>query len=282
MQQYKKNKIFVDIFENISELYNWCKKTPRRRGANNCSEDSGYSFTRTHTLEEAYELMIYGDEELYNKIKQEKRKIDVDKILGNAIKGKRIKKDIVGYQVNVPDFLVGIPTNMINEENTKKSQKIINLVINLTVNCGVRSSDIINAGIYYITIIDLLEKSGYRCNLYAMANFQYDGEIGMQMVKIKTDREPFNIKKLGFVLAHPSFQRRINFKWEESCNCETEPTHGAYSKPFTNDKRIKEILKNFTKIDFISWSLQDDVSEKIDIEKIIKKLKKDGIKIGDE
>lgn len=279
MIEYKKDKILLDIYDNISEFYNWCKKTPRREAAYKKSENDNYSFTHTHSLEEAYELMIYGDEELYKQINDEKKKIDVDKILGNAIKGKKIKQDIVGYQVNVPSYLIGIPTNMINEEITKKSQKIINLVINTTVSCGKSTSEIIKCGIYYITIIDLLEKMGYRCNLYSMSNFECSGEIGMQLLKIKTDREPFNIKKLAFVLANPSFQRRIGFKWTESCNCDTEPTHCSYGRPFTDDDEIRKILKRFTKTDFISWSLQTDTEDGLSVEKLIEKLKKDGIKI---
>ena len=282
MIEYKKNKILVDIYDNISELYNWCKNTPRRAGADNSSESGGYGFTHTRSLEEAYESMIYGDEELYKQIREEKRKIDIDKILGNAIKGQKEIQDVVGYQVNVANYLLGIPTDMINKEATKKSQKIINIIVNSTVSAGVRTSDIIKAGIYYITTIDLLEKIGYRCNLYAMSNFSSDGEIGMSMVKIKTDREPFNIKKLAFVLANPSFQRRINFKWTESCNCDTEPTHNFYGRPLTDNSEIKKILKDFTKIDFISWSLQDDVKCEINMNKIIENLKADGIRIGDE
>ena len=281
MIEYKKEKNLLDIYDNISEFYNWCKNTPRRPDARCESEEANYSFTHTHSLEEAYDLMIYGDEELFKQIQAEKRKINVDKILGNAIRGKRIKQDIVGYQVNVPSYLVGIPTNMINEETTKKSQKIINLVVNTTVSAGQSTSDIIKCGIYYITIIDLLEKSGYRCNLYSMSNFSNSGEIAMQLLKIKTDREPFNIKKLAFVLANPSFQRRIGFKWTESCNCDTEPTHNAYGRPFTDDKKIKEILKDFTKTDFLSWSLQVDVENDLSIEKLVEKLENEGIKLGD-
>lgn len=279
MLSIRRKDYLLDCYSNISDLYNDLKDKPRRPRASSSSEDGDYYFSKTRSLEEAYDLMIHGDNELYKQIKDTVKSLNIDKILGNVVKKSSLYNSVVGFQPNVPNFLKGIPTDMIAEKQNKKSQKILNIVINVTVSARVRAEDIIKAGAYYYTVIDLLEKSGYRCNVYSMANFETYSDNGYMLVKVKTDREPFNKEKVAFVIAHPSFLRRINFKWTESCNCKGEPTDDSYGRPITDDMKIKNVLSKELKADFIVWSMQEDY--KVDIEKIIEKLKKQGIKIGE-
>ena len=56
-----------------------------------------------------------------------------------------------------------------------------------------------------------LEKDGYRCNLYVCEYNRDDNGYGF-MLKLKTDREILNIKKLCFPLVSSSFLRRIAFR----------------------------------------------------------------------
>ena len=186
---------------------------------------------------------------------------------------------VVGFHPNVPNYLRGIPTDMIAQRQNKKSQKIINIVVNTTCSALISADSIEKAGAYYYTIIDLLEKSGYRCNIYSMANYWDSKDEGYMIVKVKTDREPFNQEKLAFTIAHPSFQRRIVFKWQECCNVKGEPTQNAYGRPVTDNEKIRQILNKELKADFIVWSLQEDY--RVDIEDIIKRLKEQGISIGE-
>lgn len=280
MLSIRKNEYILDCYSDISDLYRDIKDKKRRKTARLASEERDYSFTHTYTLDEAYNLMIHGDSKLYKEIKDTVKSLNIDKILGNVVKKSSLYNSVVGFQPNVPNFLKGIPTDMIAEKQNKKSQKILNIVINTTCSCGVNASDITKAGAYYYTIIDLLEKSGYRCNVYSMANFHTYEDDGYMLLRIKTDREPFNKEKIAFVIAHPSFQRRINFKWMEGCNCKGEPTRESYGRPITDDNKIKLVLNKELKADFIVWSMQEDY--KVKIERIIEKLKEQGIKIGEE
>lgn len=273
---YKKGKTLVNSFSNISELYNYIDKTPRRASANSESEDNGFGFTGTHSLKEAYDLLLGGDEELFKKFKTLK-KISVEKILGNVINRPKSKNDVVGYQANVPQYLLGIPTNMINQEPKRTSQKVLNIIINLTVSCGVDRQHIQKVGSLYTQVLDLLEKAGYRVNLYIMQAEESNNYYYYSLVRIKTDKEPLNIKKCIFPIMHPSMHRRIFFKWEEVCDTENEITDDGYGRPYTDTQGIKKVLDKVLKSNFIIWNFQRwKNNNEIDVEakSILDELKK--------
>lgn len=282
MYKFMNKQYMVNVFDNLDDLYKFCKNTPRRQSARNSSDDGDYNFSGTHNLQEAYDLLKHGDEELYKEIVAEKNKIDIQKILGNVINRNTLKNDVVGFAPDVPAFLKGIPYNMINTEPRKMSQKVLNIAVDICVSAFVNKSQMKQAGILYLSIIDILEKAGYRCNLYVLDSSKCDGKEFYCATRIKTDREPLNIKKMAFCLAHSSFFRRILFKWEESCDFSTlgiEPTNwgNGYGQPNENTKRIKSVLKKHIKSDFLLWKLQMDF--KLDIKDIIKRLEDDGIKL---
>lgn len=279
MLEIKKDDLLIDVFPNISELYNWCKKTPRRGGADDSSESNGCVFTGTESLEEAYNKLIYGDDELFKEISSRKNKIDITKIIGNKINKPKIFDDVVGFQANVPNYLKGIPTTMINQEPKKMSQKVLNIVIDGSVSAFVNKRQIQSAGILYATIIDLLEKLGYRCNLYLAQSSEYNGHIYILLTRVKTDREPFNLKKLAFCIAHPSYFRRIGFKWIESADIGCEPTHSGYGRPYNEYDRLKILLEDELKINIILWKIQNNWE--VSNDKIKEKLKETGIDLDD-
>ena len=278
-----KEKILLNVFSNISEYYNFCKKTPRRPSADNSSEDTGgdrKKWTGTETLEEAYELLVNGDEKLFQEISKKKNKIDITKVLGNKIGKNRPFNDIVGFQADVSSYLKGIPTNMINQKPLKVSQKILNIFIDGAVSAGVSPTKIREAGVIYASVIDILEKRGYRCNLYIIESSEYEQWNYYSITRVKTDREPFNLKKLAFPIAHPAYFRRIGFKWIESCNIPVEPTSWGYGKPINDKKKMKDTLEKYLKMNVILWRKNE--SYDVTIENVLKNLKDSGINLEGE
>ena len=280
----KSQELCLNVFSNISEFYNFIQKTPRRSRAGNSSEEQGDSSWRgTSTLEEAYDLLLGGDNELYKKFKEQKD-LSVDKMLGNVVNKNKIKNDIVGFQPNVPNYLLGLPNDMINQEPKKVSQKILNIVLCMSVSAGVEASTLQSIGMKYTQVIDLLEKSGYRVNLYIAHSGEYDGEKDVCLVRIKTDREPFNIKKCVFPIAHPAMFRRIMFRWIECCDVDKELTGGwgGYGRPIDNKEYTRKIVEENLKNNFIVWDFQNTDFQKVGVPKIVEELeKKYGIKIGE-
>lgn len=279
MLEIKKKGLLINSYSNISELYNWLKKTQRRPTARKRSESTDdINFYGTRSLEESYDMLIHSDEKLYKEIDETNRKIDITKIIGNKISRKKEKQDVVGYQPNVPLYLMGTPENMINQEPKKISQKILNICLNVSVNCSISKQQIKNAGSIYAKTIDILEKMGYRCNLYILSVAQVYQETAYCLVKVKTDREPFNLKKLCFLMANSGYDRRIVFKWLECCKIDKEITEYAYGRPVTDKTLITNTLRKHLKIEPIIWNIQSE-NKTVEIDKILEDLENQGIKI---
>lgn len=278
----KRKELCLNVFSNISEFYNFLQKTPRRKTARKGSEEKDDdSWRGTKTLEEAYDLLLGGDEKLYKQF-QEQKDISVDKLLGNMINKNKTKNDVVGFQPNVPNFLLGVPDNMINQVPKKISQKILNIVLCMSVSAGVSSRTLQNIGMKYTQIIDLLEKGGYRVNLYISHAGIEDGEKNICLIRIKTDREPFNIKKCVFPIAHPSMFRRIMFRWMECCDVDNELTSWGYGSPIQDKNYLQRIVEKNLKNNFIVWNFQNTDYQDVGVDKIIEELKeKYGIRIGE-
>ena len=128
MIEIKKDRILLNTFSSIDDYMKFLNDDSMKKyGREDSSVTGDYSFTGTHSYEEAEDLFRHGDQKTFKFIKDKQREMKVDKLLGNFINKKKNYNDIVGYQANVPLYLNGVPTNMINEEKTKKDLKIINI-----------------------------------------------------------------------------------------------------------------------------------------------------------
>lgn len=283
MLSFSDSNTYINMFENITDISQFLNSKQRKSGRDNGSEERDEDFTGTKTYEEAFELMKYGDENLYKEFKEKKAKVNIDKLLGNAVRKQKYENRLYGCIPNVPAYLLGHPLNMINPEVGKISHKVINIFLSVGVPWNVNKDDITRNGIIYLSVIDLLEKAGYRCNLYAGVTAS-GSKAEYMYVRIKTDREPLNIKKLVFPLAHPSMLRRIYFRWAEVNDYDYDITHSGYG---SNDSigRIKDTMKNIYKEDFIVWiyNKPEKGHEVKAIKEIIEELKGQGInlEIGD-
>lgn len=270
---------YINVFDNINELANYVTYKPRKPGRSNDSEDCDEDFTHTSSFEEAVNLLKYGDNKLFDLVKKEKANINVEKILGNAKRRQVYKNNIQGYIPNVANFLIGNPKNMIDIEKTKTSQRIINIFLNIRVD-GFTSADVVTKiGVKYLSVIDILEKMGYRCNLYSGVANEDDGYYSFMLVRVKTDKEPLNMKKICFTIAHPSMQRRIKFKWMEVNDFDYNFTYGYGG--YVGVSTIKNKLSDKLRDNFIVWTYENDAKNK-SVENIIKDLKNDGINIDFE
>lgn len=281
MLEIKKNRVLINVFENINS-YNKFLSDPKnvKPGRDNSSESGSKGFTGTSSYKEAEELLKYGDQDTFEYIKKQQREMNIEKLMGNVINKPKSFNNIVGYQANVPLFLNGVPKNMIDSEKRKTDFKILNIYLDVCASSWVSSNDIRKAGSVYATVIDILEKYGYRINLYAGDVSECNGEKVMSVCRIKTDREPLNLKKMSFPIANPSFLRRIGFKYMEVCNSDNDFTNYCYGRPYTDEQAISMLFKDHLKIDMLVFSYQ--TGTKFTVKEILKKLEKRGIKVGDQ
>lgn len=272
---------YLNLFDDISEVISYLSKEVKNKRRHESNQED-FNFTKTHNYKEAEELFMYGDEELYNRLKNSEIGAEIDKMIGNEINKTRYENRVCGCIPNVPAYLIGNPINMINNERNKIDNKIVNIYLNISCSAFVSSDEIENMGIKYLKLIDFLEKKGYRCNLYTGNVAEKCSKKHLFITKIKTDREPLNIKKMAFPIAHPSMLRRMYFRWCEVNNVDEseELTHNGYGSSFSDNDYIKKILKKDTGKDFIIFSYQDSDDS---FEDVVNKLEKQGIKIkGDD
>lgn len=279
MLAFENKDTYINLFENLTELSHYITEKPRKSGRCRSSEERDKDFTGTETWEEAFELFKFGDNELYKKFQDQRAKINIDKLLGNAVRKQKYVNRHYGCVPNVPAYLIGNPLNMINPEIGKISHKVINIFLSVGVPWHVEKEDIMRTGIIYLSVIELLEKAGYRCNLYAGVTAS-STRAEYLYVRIKTDREPLNIKKLVFPLAHPSMLRRIFFKWVEVNDYDYDMT-GGYGHNDGEDTircRMNELYKE----DYILWTYNNITKQGHEvkkIEQIIEDLKEKGIEL---
>ena len=278
MLEINDKKNYINVFDNITEITKYLTSRDTKPGREQASiEERDRDFYGTRTFEEALDLLKYGDEELYKQIKKEQSKIDINKIVGAFGQKLKYEKRQYGAIPNVPAYLRNDPINMIYPERKQPANRILNIFLNIRVNAGIDKEEIMKIGLKYLTILDILEKSGYRCNLYSGCANEYNDKYCYLMVRIKTDKEPLNLKKICFTIAHPSMQRRIKFRWMEVNDFEQNFTNG-YGHP-DDISHTKYILDKKLKDNYIVWTYENKIKAKTE-EDILKELdKKYGIKI---
>lgn len=271
---------YINVFNNITELIKYLGSRNTKSGRKKESQQEGDEddFFGTESFEEAIDLLKYGDNDLYNQIKKEQAKININKMIGAYNQKLKYKNKTYGCVPNVPAYLRNNPINMINPEKKQPANRILNIFLNIRVRGFTDKEEIIKIGLKYLTILDILEKSGYRCNLYSGCANETNNKYSYFMVRIKTDKEPLNLKKICFTIANPSMQRRIKFRWMEVNDFEQDYTHNGYGG-HDDSKHTQKVLNEKLKDNYIVWTYENDSISKTE-EEILKDLEENyGIKI---
>ena len=195
-------------FNSISELMRELDAAPSIPSRDNSSDDDrGSDWCDTRSYQEAHDYMLYGRD--YKDINT-----NLNAYKTNGCKEKNnTYLDVVGFAPVVPLALQNVPTAMINKRRTINN-KIVTILYNCSVPWNVKSEEIMKTTTELMKNIIKLEKDGYRVNLYICQYNDNDSGYGY-VLKLKTDREVLNIKKLCFPLVSSSFLRRIDFRVKE-------------------------------------------------------------------
>ena len=124
-----------------------------------------------------------------------------------------------GDEVDMDRFIEGDPENMVEyqmkEYTGGKGGRIVKLLVNITSGCDIRDSSIFLRGAVAMAFVDMLEKNGYRVELWI-------GEVGIACDRnifiralLKPANQSFDIDRIAFALCNPSVQRRLFFRLYE-------------------------------------------------------------------
>ena len=192
------------VFNSIHELIDALDKSKDLHRENSSEKTGGSSWVDTSSYEEARKFMLAG--KMYDGLSAE-----IEKYRTKGTATKRINQlNVVGHNVVVPLYLQGIPTCMMSNKKVINN-KIVTIFFSPQAPYYVDQEDLINGASNLFKNIISLESQGYRVNLYVIECQHGYGYC----IKLKSDRETLNIKKLCFPLVSSSMLRRIGFRIKE-------------------------------------------------------------------
>lgn len=124
--------------------------------------------------------------------------------------------DFVGFAPHVPNYLMNVPINMINRERIKPKINTIHLIYSICSASKTTPEDMIKGGINFISLVNSLEKQGYRVMIDIVFTTVSNGTTASVSMNLKQYGQATNLLKLAFPLVHPAMLRRFAFKWLET------------------------------------------------------------------
>ena len=237
------------IFNSMHEMSEILRDTIDRESVigsdHESKKSSGRDWCDTKSLDKAIDDLQYGREyEAFTEM------LNSFKGAGHDTK-RKITNGVVGHTVIVPLYLQGIPTSMITTR-TVINNKIVNIFYNMSVPGYVDSEDIMDTTKDLMARVMELETQGYRVNLYLIRVNGTDHKHAFGL-RLKSDRERFNAKKMAFPLVSSSMNRRIGFRVAEALY-ETSIGYGYGSGTMDYKTTARVITEMFRIKDFELWN----------------------------
>lgn len=229
----------IEEFASFNELINTNDSRERNFGEARTDKDRSW---RGATYDEAVEMLRYGWED------KEKLDYTMQKIsqLNKQHDRQRtsFKNDIVGFAPVVPLAIMGVPQNMINSTRIPKKAKVIKIILDVGMASSVSVNEKLEWGAKVTSKIANLEKQGFRVKIECIKTFvERDGLVKCHVCKVpvKNENQPFDIKRMMFVIAHPAMSRRIMFDWYERLPDATEYSGYGVSLQYHSTSKADKI-----------------------------------------
>lgn len=271
---YNGNDWNIVEIETTMELENFLS-APILNGRDNASETGSKSFTGTASFEQADNLRRKGDKKSLAMLNEYKIKFDKYIQYNNGYKIKQ-RNDIHGFVPIVPNAIIGLPLSMFNQSREAKKVKGIDIFFNVSIRCSTGTKDIARKGAIMLSLIDALERKGFRVNLKVGSVSMKGDTVHGVITTMKRYDEPLNIRKLAYYLVNPSCLRRTFFKLKESISELTDVTNDGYGTNNKFDKqrkRLKGIYGEQLKIVDSSIMENTDISDDKLFEKMCQVLR---------
>lgn len=226
-----KTTTYIREFKGLDEFEQYITNTPLNstfQWKSLASVSGSYKFTQTKNYEQATQLFKDGWNSMANELTKSL------KVKQHQVENAQVQKvmfDIVGFQASVPRYLQGIPTSMVNKKLVPVKQRVITLNKDVSYNCGINTSDIVNSSVQVLHLIKKIEAQGIRVNLNLIWGCKAGDTKELIKIRLKSANERLNISKLAFPLVHPSMLRRLLFRYLEVVPTVTNSYSFGYGKP---------------------------------------------------
>lgn len=206
---------FVARSDHPDDIFCFAERVIWAKGGNSDypgSDTDGWS--NSESLKEAIHLGRFGWDKGRQLMKEAIAEAD---LVRRSLPRKTDTIDVAGSFPIVPIAVAGDPVCMVTQGfDLLKARPVLRVLVNVACSGGVNHKTIIRRGGAIVSWIDELESSGVRCDVEIVETGLFRlGEGKMAGVVFsatgKLSHEPVDIDKLGFLLCHPSVQRRIFF-----------------------------------------------------------------------
>ena len=157
------------------------------------------------TFADAFELLDKGDSKRAAMIKAE------GEILNEAQGGTmpKIEIGVYGCIPSVPNYLRGVPANMMRVVREPRRNPIIDVYVDTGISWNTKLKDAAIATAKIANVVTAVEMSGVRVNLYAVFGTKEDNDAAGFCVKIKEANSPLNLLNIAFPMTNSAFCRVV-------------------------------------------------------------------------
>lgn len=254
-------KNIVSIYNSTVEMARAMKNgeiQPPFRGKLLQSETGSAEWTMTESYEQADSLLINGDKESFSRMKKTSATAAAKR---SGIDYKtRIRTGLHGFAPHVPNYLAGVPNNMINTERARvPNTKVLNIGYIICASCGISAATMAAAGARLLSYIVAIEQKGLRVNLYIISGGYTKVQTAVVITKVKDSGRYINPAKIAYSVINPSMHRRHGFRFIETAPGIDKSFVEGYGRPL--DEQNAQIAMTGCGIKFdslFSFSSMDD------------------------
>jgi hypothetical protein len=212
----QENCLVSERFESLGDFI----ETITSRKGNGIDEASekigstGDTWSGTATFKEAEKLALFGWK---NGLKMASKMINELGEPDQVIEAQGNEVMPVGGVFIIPAVIANAPAYMLNP-CAPMEQPIIRLVVSTGFLSGCKAEQKIAKGVAIMALVGRLERAGQSVEVVSWKGVEAtSGSLWSEVsVVIKQPDQAMDLDVLAYVLAHPSFQRRHNFKWIET------------------------------------------------------------------
>lgn len=158
---------------------------------------------------DAFEKLSCGDQANAAKIKAQ----------GDIIakgKGKGVPQfelSVRGCLPSVPNYLRGVPKNMLNVRREPRHKPVIDMFIDSGIYDGIDTDKVAAFTARLANVIAAVERAGVRINLYSACIGQNKKDVYGYVVKIKEASSPLNLLNIAFPIMNRAMCRVVFLHW---------------------------------------------------------------------
>jgi len=236
MRTEKIGKDIVFKFDGFSDLGD---NALRSSNPAKPSATGSKKFTESDSVGDSHKLLVQGWDKPTEEIARitERVREQVGEVVSPII---QFYNGTVGTRLDVGLFTAGDPNCFYSfyEEEGRRSERFVRILVDSAFSCGVPTEDIITRGGAIIALCDALNLCGYSTEVWSTIAVAENGGRPQgnlyTLVPVQVAGQPWDTRSAIFPLSHPSYLRRLHFALVEGAGKAIEDRFGddrSYGRP---------------------------------------------------